>query len=91
MAATRTGRVLLRIGYTDFIVDPKVATELFTTLASGNLELYEEKWNGSSQQSEPRVSQPGIDLVTLRVLSEDKYAMGKLLQAAEDKDKGAKK
>jgi hypothetical protein len=83
--AAKSGRAILRIGYTDFIMDAKVATELFTSLASGNVEIYEEKWVNNAKGSEPRVTQAGVDLVTLRVLSEDKYAMGKLLQAADDK------
>lgn len=82
-----TKRVILKIGYTQFIMEAKAATALFSSLVGEGMELYESKWNQTTKLNEPRVRLIPDDLVTLSILTPELYAMGKLLQKAEDVEK----
>ena len=77
------GKVILKVGYTQFIMEPQVATALFQALAGTEIEIYESKWNSVSKKSEPRVKMASDDLITLSVITPEQYAMGKLLQKAD--------
>ena len=77
------GKVILKVGYAQFIMEPQAATALFQTLAGTDLEIYESKWNGVSQTQEPRVKMATDDLITLSMITPEQYAMGKLLQKAD--------
>ena len=77
------GKVILKVGYTQFIMEAQAATALFQALAGTELEIYETKWNSVSKISEPRVKMTSDDLITLSILTPEQYAMGKLLQKAD--------
>ena len=77
------GKVILKVGYTQFIMEPQVATALFQALAGTELEIYDSKWNSVSKLNEPRVKMATDDLITLSMITPEQYAMGKLLQKAD--------
>lgn len=77
------GKVILKVGYTQFIMEPQAATALFQALAGNEIEIYESKWNSVSKKAEPRVKMASDDLITLSMLTPEHYAMGKLLQKAD--------
>ena len=77
------GKVLLKVGYMQFIMEPQAATTLFHVSAGTELEIYETKWNSVSKTSEPRVKTTSDDLITLSMLTPEQYAMGKLLHKAD--------
>lgn len=77
------GRVLLKVGHMQFIMEPQAATTLFHVLAGTELEIYETKWNSVSMTGEPRVKTTSDDLITLSMLTPERYAMGKLLHKAD--------
>ena len=77
------GKVILKVGYAQFIMEPQAATALFQALAGTDLEIYESKWNNVSQTQEPRVKMATDDLITLSMITPEQYAMGKLLQKAD--------
>jgi len=78
------GKVILKVGYTQFIMESQAATALFQALAGTEIETYESKWNGVSKKSEPRVRMATNDLITLSMITPEQYAMGKLLQKADN-------
>lgn len=77
------GKVILKIGYTQFIMEAQAATTLFQALAGTELEIYEGKWNALTKLNEPRVTMATENLVTLSMITPEQYAMGKLLQKAD--------
>jgi hypothetical protein len=77
------GKVILKVGYAQFIMEPQAATALFQALAGTEIETYESKWNSVSNKAEPRVKMASDDLITLSMLTPEQYAMGKLLQKAD--------
>jgi hypothetical protein len=77
------GKVILKVGYAQFVMEPQAATALFQALAGTEIETYESKWNSVSKKSEPRVKMASDDLITLSMLTPEQYAMGKLLQKAD--------
>jgi hypothetical protein len=77
------GKLLLKVGYTQFIMEPQTATALFHALAGSELEMYESKWNSETKMSEPRVKMASDNLITLSMITPEQYAMGKLLQKAD--------
>lgn len=77
------GKVLLKVGYTQFVMEAQAATALFQAFAGNELEVYDSKWNSVSGRSEPRVKMATDDLITLSILTPEQYAMGKLLQKAD--------
>ena len=77
------GKVILKVGYAQFIMEPQAATALFQALAGTEIEIYESKWNSVSKKSEPRVRMASDDLITLSMITPEQYAMGKLLQKAD--------
>lgn len=81
---TKPTRMILSLGYHNFILDADAAMELFKVLSSG-VELYDVAWNSESKKQEPRVKPMDIDdnSLKLRMLTEETYALGKLLYAAE--------
>ncbi len=81
---TKPMKMILSLGYQNFILDADAAMELFKALSNG-VELYDVAWNSESKKQEPRVKPIDIDdnSLKLRVLSEEKYALGKMLYAAE--------
>ena len=78
------GKVILKVGYTQFIMEPQAATALFQALAGTEIETYESKWNSVSKKSEPRVKMATDDLITLSMITPEQYAMGKLLHKADN-------
>ena len=78
------GKVILKVGYTQFIMEPQVATALFQALAGTELETYDSKWNSVSKLNEPRVKMATDDLITLSMITPEQYAMGKLLHKADN-------
>ena len=77
------GKVILKVGYTQFVMEPQAATALFQALAGTELEIYETEWNSVSNKGEPRVKTTSADLITLSMLTPEQYAMGKLLHKAD--------
>jgi len=77
------GKVILKVGYTQFVMEAQAATALFQALAGNELEIYDTKWNSVLGRSEPRVKMATDDLITLSMITPEQYAMGKLLQKAE--------
>ena len=77
------GKIILKVGYAQFIMEPQAATALFQALAGTEIEMYENKWNSVSKKTEPRVKMASDDLITLSMITPEQYAMGKLLQKAD--------
>jgi hypothetical protein len=77
------GKVILKVGYTQFVMEAQAATALFQALAGTEIEIYDTKWNSVLGRSEPRVKMATDDLITLSMITPEQYAMGKLLQKAE--------
>lgn len=92
MATAKKHKMILSLGYNDFVLDADAAIELFKTLSSG-VELYESVWNGETRKAEPRVKPMMVDdnTIKLRMLPEESYAMGKLLYAADQSKQGESK
>jgi hypothetical protein len=90
MTTKKTNKAILHIGYQQFVLEPKAATELFLTLTGGTVERFDNKWNKDTNVSEPRVTPVDSNEIRVSLLPEDVYAMGKLLYAADqsNKDKG---
>jgi len=84
-------KVMLRIGYTNFVVDAKAAAAFFPLLVESGAEAYDTHWNAETKESEPRIKPVDMDAISLQILSEEKYALGKLLYAAEIANKGEAK
>lgn len=82
-----TGLVALKIGYTQFVMDVGQATTLFSLLVNGAKETLDYQWNSNTSKSEPRVKPLNVDMFSINVLPKEVYAMGKMLQAADDKAK----
>ena len=78
------GKVLLKIGYTQFVMESRTATTMFQMLADTGVELYDPKWNNETRKQEPRVKETDASLVSLSILSAEDYAVGKLLHAADE-------
>jgi hypothetical protein len=77
-------KMILTLGYNNFILEAEAAMELFKML-SGGVELYDTVWNNDTRKQEPRVKPMDIDdnSLKLRMLTEETYALGKLLYATE--------
>ena len=84
-------KVMLRIGYTSFVVDAKAAAAFFPLLVESGVEVYETYWNAETKESEPRIKPVDMDAISLQILPEEKYALGKLLYAAEIANQGETK
>ena len=81
-------KVILHLGYYRYVLDPKVATELFLALTKETVERFDDKWNSEMRKQEPRVLPTDSTEIKITLLPEADYAMGKLLYAAEQSNKG---
>lgn len=88
MTTKKASKAILHIGYHQFILEPKAATELFLGLTNGTVERFDTKWNKETNMSEPRVKPVDSNEIRVSLLTEEIYAMGKLLYAAEQSNKG---
>jgi hypothetical protein len=91
MATTSKSKALLKMGYVQFVMDVKTATTLFESMTNGNLELFDTLWVKEKNSHEPRVKMLSEDFITLSILPNETYAMGKLLHKADEAAKEAKK
>jgi hypothetical protein len=84
-------KAILKIGYLTFVLDPKAAAGVFQVLVENDMEMFDTTWNSETKLSEPMVKPAERDVVTLQMLSEEQYALGKLLYAADVDKKGESK
>jgi hypothetical protein len=84
-------KAILKIGYLTFVLDPKAAAGVFQVLVENGMEMFDTTWNSETKLSEPMVKPAERDVVTLQMLSEEQYALGKLLYAADVDKKGESK
>jgi len=84
-------KAILKIGYLTFVLDPKAAAGVFQVLVENGMEMFDTTWNSETKTSEPMVKPADRDVVTLQMLSEEQYALGKLLYAADVDKKGESK
>lgn len=84
-------KALLKIGYMTFVLEAKAAATLFQELVASGVEMFDTTWNNDTRVSEPRVKPIERDAVSLQILPEEQYALGKLLHAAEVDNKGETK
>jgi hypothetical protein len=84
-------KALLKFGYMTFVLEAKAAAVLFQELVASGVEMFDTEWNGDTKVSEPRVKPIERDAVSLQILSEEQYALGKLLYAADVDKKGEAK
>ena len=80
-------RVILTFGYQKFIMSVEAGTALFTALS--DCEEYTTEWDSDVGASVPKVSPVKVDEISLSVLSEEQYALGKLTYAAKQTKQGA--
>lgn len=76
-------RALLKIGYMTFVMETKAAAAIFPLLVDSGIESYDTHWNPETKESEPRVKPADVGAISLQIMPEETYAMGKLLYAAE--------
>lgn len=89
MADKKVKRVVLKLGYSQYVVPAEVGTALFSALT--DCEMFTEEWNKDTQSSEPKVSPVDHTAISLSVLPEEKYALGKMIYAAKQTKKGEDK
>ena len=76
-------KAILKIGYLTFVLEAKTAATLFQVLVESGMEMFDTTWNSETKVSEPQVKPAERDGVLLQMLSEEQYALGKLLYAAD--------
>ena len=84
-------KAILKIGYLTFVLEAKTAATLFQVLVESGMEMFDTTWNSETKTSEPMVKPADRDVVLLQMLSEEQYALGKLLYAADVDKKGESK
>lgn len=84
-------KAILKIGYLTFVLEAKTAATLFQVLVESGMEMFDTTWNSETKTSEPMVKPADRDVVSLQMLSEEQYALGKLLYAADVDKKGESK
>ena len=84
-------KAILKIGYLTFVLEAKTAATLFQVLVESGMEMFDTTWNSETKTSEPMVKPVDRDVVLLQMLSEEQYALGKLLYAADVDKKGESK
>jgi hypothetical protein len=84
-------KAVLKIGYMTFVMEAKAAATLFPLLVEGGGEMYDTHWNPETRESEPRIKPMEVGAISLQMLAEETYALGKLLYAAEIANKGEAK
>lgn len=82
-------RVVLSMGYLKYVLSAEAGTALF--LALTDCEEYTTEWDSTAQASIPRISPAKVDGIGLSVISEEQYAMGKMVYAAEQTKQGENK
>jgi hypothetical protein len=76
-------KATLKIGYLTFVLEAKAAATLFQVLVESDMEMFDTTWNSETKLSEPMVKPAERDVVSLQMLPEEQYALGKLLYAAD--------
>jgi len=84
-------KAILKIGYLTFVLEAKTAATLFQVLVESGMEMFDTTWNSETRTAEPMVKPAERDVVSLQMLSEEQYALGKLLYAADVDKKGESK
>lgn len=84
----KVDHAILRIGYVAYILELDEATVLFKALTTGRAEKYEANWDSNTKAYVPKVSPVEPDTIKLEYLDEGQYALGKVVYAAEQQDKG---
>ena len=73
------------------MLEAKAAATVFQVLVESGMEMFDTTWNSETKLSEPMVKPAERDGVLLQMLSEEQYALGKLLYAADVDKKGESK
>lgn len=76
-------KATLKIGYLTFVLEAKAAATVFQVLVESGMEMFDTTWNSETKLAEPMVKPAERDGVLLQMLSEEQYALGKLLYAAD--------
>ena len=87
-AAEEKNKVILKIGYAEFVVDYDIGAQVFGLLAGVGLEVLENKYDSEAQKSYVIVRPSGQGDLSLLGLNKEVYAVGRLTHAAEQKSKG---
>jgi hypothetical protein len=89
MAEKKAKRVVLTLGYMKYVLPAEAGTALF--LALTDCEEYTANWDSTAQASIPEVFPVKADAISLSVLTEEQYAIGKLTYAAKQTKQGETK
>ena len=89
MAEKKAKRVVLTMGYMKYVLPAEAGTALF--LALTDCEEYTANWDSTAQASIPKIFPVKADAISLSVLTEEQYAMGKMVYAAEQTKQGETK
>jgi hypothetical protein len=87
-ATEEKNKVILKVGYTEFVVDYDTGAQVFSLLAGTGLEVFENKYDSETKKSYPIVRPSGQGDLSLLGLNKEVYAVGRLTHAAEQKSKG---
>lgn len=87
MASKEKLYAVINIGYNEFVLDLDQAQVVFRALVAGGIERFNTRYNSNTQESEPMVSPMDENSVSLKLMDPERYAMGKLLYAADQKAK----
>lgn len=82
-------KVVIRIGWTDFVFNIDAGLALFKMVET--LEKMETRYNEDTKKSEPLISTLEPGSLTMQFLSNEDYAIGKLLYKAAQAAKSTKK
>ena len=87
-ATEEKNKVILKIGYAEFVVDYDIGAQVFGLLAGAGLEVLENKYDNEAKKSYVIVRPSGQGDLSLSGLNKEVYAVGRLTHAAEQKSKG---
>ena len=88
--AEEKNKVVLKVGYMEFVVDYDTGAQVFSLLAGAGLEVLENKYDSEAKKSYCIVRPIMQSDLSLSGLSKEVYAVGRLTHAAEQKSKGEK-
>lgn len=80
--AKKSIRMILTLGYTKYIISADAAALLVNMFSEGGVEEYSQQYEDGKNR--PRVKPTEMAGLSLMWLSDEEYALGKLLQAADD-------
>lgn len=87
--AVKDQKVVIRIGWTDFVLNIEAGIALFKAVET--LEKQETRYNNTTKQHEVFISPVEPGSITMQFLSNETYAMGKLLHKADEVANSTKK